>query len=201
MQDKELLSAIKKVQEKVPIIKPNAENNFLKNKYATWGQVVSKSRPIVFETGLMVIQTPITLGTDYIPALNTKIIHLATGQNVESTFPIAYRGDDSQKLGSALTYTKRYMWVTMLGLIVDADDDGNLAAGLAVNKQSNKDSAVDFWETRSKLVKVMTKAHITKPEQKELIQNTLGKDNVETNEDVKLVYAAAKKYAKEKKVE
>ena len=36
--------------------------------------------------------------------------------------------DDAQGYGSAMTYARRYAIMGMLGLVADADDDGNAAS-------------------------------------------------------------------------
>jgi hypothetical protein len=42
--------------------------------------------------------------------------------------------EDPQKLGSAITYYRRYAIVTLLGLVTEEDDDGNAASPPPVKK-------------------------------------------------------------------
>lgn len=57
----------------------------------------------------------------------TIVISTEDGENVVSRFPI---GDTSnpQKVGSAITYAKRYNLGQLFNIITDEDDDGNKAS-------------------------------------------------------------------------
>jgi hypothetical protein len=57
--------------------------------------------------------------------LITQICELETGNvNLESTFKLPEL-NDIQKIGSAITYARRYNLVAMLNLNIEDDDDGN----------------------------------------------------------------------------
>lgn len=93
--------------------------------------------PLLNKNGLVLLQWPtalerrtsvdeIQLGTT--PALRTKLIHVASGESMEDTMPIVLDKDNSQGLGSALTYARRYALMSVLGLVADVDDDANAAS-------------------------------------------------------------------------
>lgn len=79
--------------------------------------------------------------------LITNLIHIPSGEKIESSMKLLLPSNDMQKYGSAITYARRYSLVTMLG-ISDKDDDGNDAAQLDINalfdeakKEAGKGSA------------------------------------------------------------
>lgn len=121
----EVYKAIAAVQDKVGVIPKGDDNPFFKSKYAGLPSVVDKVQPILRECGLVVIQTP-AYGD-----LETRVIHLPSGEWIEGNSKL-YVSDapTPQKLGSAITYARRYDYVAILGLICDEDDDGNAASGL-----------------------------------------------------------------------
>jgi hypothetical protein len=51
--------------------------------------------------------------------------------------PVAHKETDPQSQGSGITYMKRYAYIAILDLLVDTDDDGNLAAGLGKVAEQN----------------------------------------------------------------
>lgn len=101
-------------------ISKEANNPHFKSKYANLAEVIGKVRPALTEIGIVLVQEPGEHG------LTTKLIDPETDTSVEGFLP--YIGaNDPQKLGSNLTYLRRYSLVTMLGL-EDDDDDGNVAS-------------------------------------------------------------------------
>jgi hypothetical protein len=70
------------------------------------------------------------------PALVTMLAH-TSGQWMKSEFPIVATKMDSQGIGSAMTYAKRYSLCGMLGIVADedADDDGEAAVGRTKKKE------------------------------------------------------------------
>ena len=58
-------------------------------------------------------------------SIHTRIIDVDTGQFVESVFPLPHL-TDPQKLGSAITYGRRYSLKSLLSL-QDEDDDAEAA--------------------------------------------------------------------------
>ena len=59
-----------------------------------------------------------------------RLVHGPSGQWIEGALPLVLpdHGADVQRLGSAITYVRRYLLCTMLGLVAaDEDDDGAAA--------------------------------------------------------------------------
>lgn len=100
-------------------ITKDVNNPHFKSKYADLSEVINKVRPALSSCGITLIQTPGAEG------LTTTLHDNASGTEITGFLP--YIGaSDPQKLGSNLTYLRRYSLVTMLGL-EDDDDDGNKA--------------------------------------------------------------------------
>ena len=58
--------------------------------------------------------------------LRTTLLH-TSGQFVSSAVPLAYNPASMQSLGSAITYARRYALAALVGVVTEADDDGNAA--------------------------------------------------------------------------
>jgi hypothetical protein len=115
-------------------IKKDAQNPHFRSKYADLSEVISKIRKPLTATGITLIQTPGELG------LTTTLYDADTKTEITGFLP--YIGaTDPQKLGSNLTYLRRYSLVTMLGL-EDDDDDGNTATAKPVAKAAPKAPAM-----------------------------------------------------------
>ena len=102
-------------------IKKGEKNPHFKNTYANLNEVLGKVTKPLNDLGVVIIQTPTSLGLEtclYDTTDDTKIIGMLPF--TEATSP--------QKIGSNLTYYRRYSLVTMLGL-EDEDDDGEIASG------------------------------------------------------------------------
>lgn len=132
-----LLSALDGFHEKSNLVKATKENPFLKNKYADYNTIVAETRSDLMENGLRVKQAVTNI--DGKTAIWTSLTHLESQQYMISISPVAHKESDPQSQGSGITYMKRYAYVAMLDLLVDADDDGNLAAGLGKAAEKKKE--------------------------------------------------------------
>lgn len=98
-------------------IKKDASNPHFKSKYADLSEVIGKVRPALTQAGILLIQNPGESGL-------TTILRDPDSDSEVTGFLPYIGATDAQKLGSNLTYLRRYSLVTMLGL-EDEDDDGN----------------------------------------------------------------------------
>ena len=109
-------------------IKKDANNPHFKSKYADLSEVIGKVRPELTKVGIVFMQVPDDTG------LTT--IFYDTESKTQVSCHLPYIGaTDPQKLGSNLTYLRRYSLVTMLGL-EDDDDDGNKASAPVVQAKA-----------------------------------------------------------------
>jgi hypothetical protein len=124
---KELLSSLAKVKKEVGSLSKTATNPFFKSKYFDINSLIEQVDPLLEKNGLILLQ----------PIKENKVLsiiyHVETGQNIHSEM-ILPNLQDPQKLGSAITYYRRYTLQSLLGLQAE-DDDGNKAAKPVVVKK------------------------------------------------------------------
>jgi len=123
MEKKELFIALAKFQKECPTIEKNTQGYGY--NYADLPSIVNTINPLLEKNGLAFVQ-PIEL-MDGVRVIRTIIIHLETGQTLESIIdvPIVSLGkmNDYQALGSGITYLRRYSLSSALGIVTDEDND------------------------------------------------------------------------------
>jgi hypothetical protein len=102
-------------------ISKNATNPHFRSKYADLAGILDVVEPTLAEQGLLLLQ-PVEGGH-----VHTIIVDTETGESVVSAMAIPDSITDPQKLGSCITYFRRYTLTSLLGLKVE-DDDGNGAS-------------------------------------------------------------------------
>jgi hypothetical protein len=122
---KELLESLSKAKQQMKPIVKGSTNPFFKSKYFDINELLLQIEPILQENGLILVQ-PIEDNK-----VCSKIYHVKTGQYLESSMTLPGL-QDPQKMGSAVTYYRRYTLQSLAALQAD-DDDGN-AASQSVNK-------------------------------------------------------------------
>jgi len=119
---KNLAVALCAFQAEQKPIKPNATNPFLKNKYADLTALIEGTKENLNKHGLAVTQL---LRND---GLTTMLLH-TSGEYLSSTFkiePTEGKGTNrAQEMGVAITYSRRYAYAAILGLVTDEDTDGS----------------------------------------------------------------------------
>lgn len=126
-----LFAALAKAQASDLIAGYNRQNDAFKqggrvSRYADLAAVWETVRAALPAQGLAVVQFPSTRGKDV--SVRTMIGH-DSGQWIASTITASASDLSPQKIGSAITYLKRYGLCAMVGVVADADDDGNEASG------------------------------------------------------------------------
>ena len=143
MAAKNLAEALLAVQKSAPKIQKDAINPHFKNKYISLDKLVPQILPVLNEEGLILTQLP-TGDEQGNPALTTRITFAATGECIEATLPLILDKQNSQGVGSALTYARRYALLSFLGLVADEDDDGERASKVGVvNRRSSRRTNTD----------------------------------------------------------
>jgi len=147
---KEIAKALSVFHEEMGTVQKDANNPFFKSKYAPLETILPAIKEPLKKAGLVFTQAPSHLhsfeGTmvHIVPALKTTIIHIESGEKIEETTQLLLVKQDPQGQGSAITYMRRYMLVSMLGLNCDEDDDGNKASGKKdYSKVTNEDINFD----------------------------------------------------------
>jgi hypothetical protein len=114
--------------KEVPAIKKSADNPFFRKKYADLTSIIEVIEPVLSKNDLTFVQFP----TDEF-YLVTILMH-SSGEFLQSSYKMTPDKPDPQRLGSAITYQRRYALSAILGLkIEDEDDDGNAASGKATS--------------------------------------------------------------------
>ena len=139
---KDLVTALSKVQG---ILKPaafNKVNPHFKSRYADFSSCMEACRGPLSDNGIAVIQTCETINDKL--TLVTMLAH-TSGQWMKSEFPIITAKMDSQGIGSAMSYAKRYSLCGMVGIVADEDGDDDGEAAMGRNKKE------DFKENEKNL--------------------------------------------------
>lgn len=139
-----------KVQSEIGAISKKANNPFFKSKYFDINMLIAEVLPILNKHGITLLQ-PISDG-EVCSAISDE------NETIESRIALPDI-NDPQKLGSAITYFRRYTLQSLLALQAE-DDDANLASGKIAQKQkltesgfqavmkSDRDTALKALKTR-----------------------------------------------------
>lgn len=124
-QINELATALAKAQGAIEGAKKDNVNPHFRSKYADLASVWDACRAELSKNGLSVIQPVLTVDGRTVTV--TRLMH-TSGQWIEDGgIPLLLGKEDMQGLGSALTYSRRYGLMAMVG-IAPEDDDGNAAS-------------------------------------------------------------------------
>ena len=117
-----------KLQQEIGTISKDTKNPFYKSKYFDINSLIKQLQPLLKKYRLLLLQ-PIEEDMVY-----SKLICVDGTGGVISALKLP-EINDPQKLGSAITYYRRYTLASLLGLQA-VDDDGNLTVG-ASNQLNN----------------------------------------------------------------
>ena len=115
----EIYNKLFKVQKEIGTISKDKTNGFYKSQYFDINKLIEHVSPILQKHKLLLLQ-PIKDGEQY------SIIIDLDGGSVESSLSLP-TDLNAQKIGSAITYYRRYTLQSLLGLQAE-DDDGNTAS-------------------------------------------------------------------------
>ncbi len=142
---KELVSALSKAQGKMEPAKFNRINPHFKNRYADFTAIMEACREQLSLNGLSIMQYCETMNEKLY--LVTMLAHVS-GQWIKSLFPLNPKNMDSQSIGSAMTYAKRYSLSAILGIVSDEeDDDGEASHGRNAPQAQGKSRFVESLKT------------------------------------------------------
>ena len=116
---KTLFKKLAEAKKEIGKISKDSTNPFFKSKYFDINQLLEHTESILQSKGLMCLQ-PIKDGK-----VVTMIVEVESGESIESSIDLPNL-TDPQKLGSAITYFRRYTLQSLLSLQAE-DDDGNKA--------------------------------------------------------------------------
>ena len=139
------------------IIKESGFNPHLKNKYVELDHLLSVVNPALLDNKMFLFQLP--TGTDLINRLEHE-----SGEFLQWSYQLSPVGNDPQKVGSAITYARKYSIFGLLSLFGGADDDGSSAS----EKSSGGDSGASHGQDKKTLLS-QTKFALSKKESLEEI--------------------------------
>jgi len=114
------------LQQEIGTISKDAKNPFYKSKYFDINSLIKQLQPLLKNHRLLLLQP---IEEDMVVS---KLICIDGTGGVISALKLP-EINDPQKLGSAITYYRRYTLGSLLGLQAE-DDDGNTASGKTENK-------------------------------------------------------------------
>lgn len=117
----EIYKKIYDIQKEVGAITKDETNPHFKNTYFDINTLIEHIHPLLSKYNLILLQ-PIS-GT----VISSQIIDIDSGEMIDSSIDFALLSDP-QKMGSLITYYRRYTLQSLLGLRAE-DDDANAASG------------------------------------------------------------------------
>jgi len=107
------------IQKKELTFKKNAKNPYYNSSYLTLDELIKTLKPILNELKIVIIHKNNKRN------VITEVIDTESNEKIRSVFPIPDNITDPQKMGSAITYAKRYNLGELFNIVTDEDDDGN----------------------------------------------------------------------------
>lgn len=124
MENKNLASALVNAQARMGTAPKSGFNPHFKNNFSTLEDLIDATRHVLTSNGLAVTQYPDSDGIHQF--LVTKLKHISGEEEVSRALIVLKDPSDIQKLGSAISYMKRYAYAAICGIATsDGDDDGS----------------------------------------------------------------------------
>jgi len=134
---KNILKKIFNLQQEVKAIEKDSDNPYFKSKYFDINKIIETLKPILKKEGLAIYQPVVFQDNKNI--LKTFIADYESGEQIESSITLP-DNLEPQKMGSAITYYRRYSLQSLLMLEAE-DDDGNISSPQnTVKKGQDKNS-------------------------------------------------------------
>ena len=127
---KNILKKVFNLQQEVKAIEKDSENPFFKSNYFDINKMIEVLKPILKTQGLAIYQPVVFQDNKNI--LKTIIADTESEEMIESSISLP-DNLEPQKMGSAITYLRRYSLQSMLFLQAE-DDDGSLASPKNITK-------------------------------------------------------------------
>jgi hypothetical protein len=125
-----LLKKVESIKKEIGKVVKDKENPFFKSSYTDVNSLLEKIEPLFKKEGLLLIQ-PIRDGKVF-----SEVVDLKTGQSLSSSIELPDI-TDPQKIGSAITYYRRYTLTSLFALQSEEDDDGNSASGKVLKPKTD----------------------------------------------------------------
>lgn len=178
-----LATKIASVKKTIGKLSKSLENPFHKSSYFDINLLIEHVEPLLSDNGILLMQ-PIING-----CVVSQLIDLESGEINESSIKLPEL-NDPQKVGSCITYYRRYALQSQLGIQAE-DDDANKASTTQsgkANQQNNSGQrqkqwlnpgtpqwkdAIIYLKGEGTIDKIERKYQISKKNKEQLIQDTL----------------------------
>ena len=120
---KDLMEALLKAKDEFLPIAKSGYNSHFKSHYAKYEDYERACGPALRKYGVTWGHIPWIYEGQFVEL--TIFTHIKTGQWMKGMIPISPTKQDSQGVGSYMTYMERYALKGMLGVSGEEDDDGN----------------------------------------------------------------------------
>lgn len=151
-----LAEALSAFQADLPEIKLDGVNPHFKSKFATLANITKVVFPKLAEHGFA-----FSVGSfvdNGLLVVDAHLIH-ESGESRSAQFPVTEA--NPQKIGSSVTYFRRYALAALTGIVSDEDDDGNAASAPAP-------AAVQKAQTRKTVAPANRQAALQTPNRKKV---------------------------------
>lgn len=118
-QHNDINHALLAAKQEFKPLKKSGRNPHFKNEYSTLDDIREATLEALTRHGIIVVHTS-AVEAEY-TVLVTSVVHAESSSHVQARFFID--NEAPQKMGSAMTYGRRYNIVNLLDLIADPDDD------------------------------------------------------------------------------
>ena len=129
-QIKLLFESMADVGGEISSVTKGSTNPFFNSKYAPLDSILKNLKPVLAQYGLALIQIPLAPGV-----IQTVVSHKGGGYFKAKSYIPVPRNADAQKVGSAISYCRRYTVCALFSIQLDEDDDGNSVSN--AKKQTN----------------------------------------------------------------
>ena len=120
-----IYKALMDFRSQVDSVERTSKNEFLNYHYANINNIIDTIKPVLYDLGMGYVQT--IQYVDGIDLLNTRVFLVDHPEEyIESNVRLIMVKEDSQSLGSSITYNRRDSLISIFSLEVE-DDDGERA--------------------------------------------------------------------------
>ena len=123
------------IQKEVVTVSKTSDNPYFDSKYFDINKLIETITPLLTKNGLLLTQ-PMTVSSTGAPLLATVITDIESGESIDSVAVLPLESNP-QKMGSAVSYYRRYTLQSLLGLQA-VDDDGAAASDTVKKKAPTK---------------------------------------------------------------
>jgi hypothetical protein len=162
-----IYTKLHQAKQEIGKVAKNSKNPHFKNTYADLNSLIEAVEPILLEKGLLLLQ-PLQSGK-----VTTIIFDTESNESISSEMDLP-QISDPQKIGSAITYFRRYTLQSLLTLQA-VDDDGHLAS-----QPSKAPSMLPFTKTVADIhiplktsLDLLKKSYSFTPEQEDKYLNSI----------------------------